>query len=191
LDRRILDAALAEFARTGVRRASVDDIARNAKINRTTLHRRMGPKRQLARAAINYECHRVMAQIAAQIDPTATAGERAAHGFVLTVSAWRAHPLIRAALTVDPDEPLTWLTRDGADILTIATNFVTAQIREGWTTTSGLPAGTDPATVASIIVRLGQSLVLTPDAPPSLGTSQELWDFASTYIAPLVTRSVS
>jgi AcrR family transcriptional regulator len=186
LDQRILTAALTLFARVGIRRASTDDIARQAQVNRKTLHRRFGPKKQLIRAAVTYECRRVLTQIAAQLDSRASVGERAAHGFVLTVSTWRAHPLLRQALSVDPDDALTWLTRDGADILTIATAFVTGQIKQAWPATANLPVHADPETVAAVIVRLEHSLVLTPDAPPILRTNPELWAFARTYVAPLV-----
>jgi AcrR family transcriptional regulator len=186
LDERILHAALTQFAQVGIHRASTDDIARRAQINRTTLHRRFGPKKQLIRAAVTYECRRTLARIAAQLDPRATVAERAAHGFVLTVSTLRAHPLLRQALAVDPDDALTWLTRDGADILTIATSFVTAQIRTASAAITDPVARAHHETISAIIVRLEHSLVLTPDAPPNLKTDAELWAFAHAYIAPLV-----
>ena len=45
----ILEAARAQFVRTGVRRTSGDDIARSAGINRATLYRRVGTKDEIVR----------------------------------------------------------------------------------------------------------------------------------------------
>ena len=188
LDQRILRAALTLFTRVGIKRASTDDIARHAQINRTTLHRRMGPKHQLTRTAITYECRRVLAHIAGQLDPTAALSDRIAHGFVLIVPTIRAHPLLRQALAADPDDTLLWLTRDGGDILTLATDVLATHIRQTWSATPDTATVPDPRPVAAILIRLVHSLILTPDAPPHLRTNQDLWDFARTHLMPPLER---
>ena len=43
-ERRIIDAASSEFVRSGVRRANIDRIARDAGVSRSTLYRRFPSK---------------------------------------------------------------------------------------------------------------------------------------------------
>lgn len=185
LDQRILHAALTQFTRVGIRRATTDDIAHRAQINRKTLHRRIGTKDQLVRAALTYECHRQLAHIATQLDPTQPPHEQAAHAFALAVTALRTHPLLRRALATDPDDTLTNLTRATPDLLTTATNLVANHLH---TTTRDQLTHPEPHTTAAVIVRLAHSLALTPAAPPNLNTYPELLTFARTYIPQLTTN---
>jgi AcrR family transcriptional regulator len=184
LDQRILRTAITQFTRVGIRRATTDSIARHALVNRTTLHRRIGTKDQLVRAALTYECHRQLAHIATQLNPTQPPREQTAHGFALTVTTLRTHPLLRRALATDPDDTLTSLTLATTDLLTTATRLIATHIH---TTTRSQPTHTDPNTAAAVIVRLAHSLVLTPAAPPLLNTYPELLTFARTYITQLTT----
>jgi AcrR family transcriptional regulator len=48
----ILDAALAEFERHGVRRVALDDVARRAGVSRTTIYRRFANRDDLMSAVI-------------------------------------------------------------------------------------------------------------------------------------------
>ncbi|RYE75804.1 MAG: TetR/AcrR family transcriptional regulator, partial [Myxococcales bacterium] len=65
-DAEILEAALAQFADTGVRRTSIDDIAQRAGINRVTLYRRFGSREQIVHAAYLQEAARVLGLIDAE-----------------------------------------------------------------------------------------------------------------------------
>lgn len=67
VDVRILEAALEQFVLVGIRRTSADDIARRARVNRTTLYRRMGTKDQIVRAAVLHEVRRLIGVIGAEI----------------------------------------------------------------------------------------------------------------------------
>lgn len=188
VDQRILDAALEQFALVGIRRSSADDIARRAGVNRTTLYRRMGTKEQIVRSAVVHDVRRVLAQIAAEVDAIDDVSDRIAHGFVVTITILREHALLRQVLAADREDTLIWLTVDAGEILQIATAFVATQIQRAWSEL-GLDDDGRAESVAAILVRLVHSLVLTPDAPPELGSIETLHAFALEHIQPLVSRS--
>lgn len=59
----VLDAALALFIESGLRRTTMDDVAGKAGIGRATLYRRFGDKHQLVQAVILRECQQQLALI--------------------------------------------------------------------------------------------------------------------------------
>ncbi|MFE3058012.1 TetR/AcrR family transcriptional regulator [Nocardia sp. NPDC059239] len=182
-DARILDAALGLFAEIGISRASTDDIARAAGINRATLYRRLGAKDDIVRAAMLRETARVLEEISARVDPITDPAERVRTGLAVTVITLRTNRILTKALLVDLDETLPALTTAGAGILELATGFVAERILVA---SPGLPYADE---LAAMIVRLVHSLILTPDAAPNLATEQQLRDFASRQLVPLVLDS--
>ena len=59
----ILDAALVEFERHGVRRVALDDVARRAGVSRTTIYRRFANRANLMAAVIERENAALFADI--------------------------------------------------------------------------------------------------------------------------------
>lgn len=184
-DARILEAAVAQFALIGIRRTSTDDIARRSGVNRTTLYRRLGTKDQIVRAAMSHEVRKVLADIESRLAPITDPLERQLTGFGVTVTALRGNPLLRQLLAVDRDETLAWLTIDAGAALSIATAYVVGTVTE-LRTALDLPDRPPVETVAATIVRVVQSLVLTPDGPPRLSTESEFGAYASTVICSLI-----
>jgi AcrR family transcriptional regulator len=185
VDERILDAALEQFALVGIRRTSADDIARRASVNRTTLYRRMGTKEQIVRSAVLHETRRILTQVAAAIQGIDDVSERITQGFVVSITILRGNPLFRQVLASEREDTLVWLTIDAGETLKIATTFVAAQIRRAWSD-RGLPDDANAEPIAAILVRLVHSLILTPDAPPDLHSTEQLRTFALSYIRPLI-----
>jgi AcrR family transcriptional regulator len=183
---KILDAALGLFAEVGIRRTSIDDIAKRAGVNRATLYRRVGAKEQIVRAAMLRETSRVLGDIVGQLQLLTDEEQRITVGFAVTVTALRTNPILQKALAVDVEETLAAITVDAADVVSLATAFVSDQI----VTTRGRHAThQDAEELAGIIVRLVHSLVLTPDAPPRLRTDAELRAFAARHLVPLISTT--
>lgn len=176
----ILDAALKAFAQLGIRRTSTDDIARAAGVSRVTVYRRFGTKDQLVRAAILHETSRVMAQIAAQVTDAADATERVAVGFALTVTTLREHSILNRIVELDRDQSLVWLTVDSGPVIELTANFIATLMHDDQPTTENTATRLSNA---AILVRLIQSFVLIPDAPPLLRTHDDLLDFARTNLS--------
>src|SRR2546421_12614008 len=80
--RQILDAAVATFQNLGIRRATMDDIARAARLGRATVYRRFPQKGDLVRAALLHELRRVLDDLDRKIATAATLRDRLVEGFV-------------------------------------------------------------------------------------------------------------
>ncbi|WP_040697921.1 helix-turn-helix domain-containing protein, partial [Nocardia vinacea] len=52
---RILDAALVQFSKVGVKKTTIEDVARQAGVDRVTVYRRVGSRDDLVQAVISRE----------------------------------------------------------------------------------------------------------------------------------------
>ncbi len=188
----ILDAAKAQFLRTGVRRTSGDDIARSAGVNRTTLYRRVGTKDEIVRQTYLAETSRVLAVIERAIGPVPSPGTAGFDApayvekfFVVTITQLRTNALLQQLLVIDRDETLAGLTINAAETLTLSSALVADRIGAlrayiGNSTTD------DIEDLAGTLARLAQSLLLTPDAPPRLDSRARMNTYARAVIVPMV-----
>ncbi|CAM3603926.1 TetR/AcrR family transcriptional regulator [Smaragdicoccus niigatensis] len=179
-DARILDAALTLFAEVGIKRTTIDDIAREAGVNRATLFRRMGSKDAIVRAALLREAAHVLDSIGQSVDPIEDDRERVIAGFVTTLVSLRTNTILVKALAVDAAETYVALTRDAGAIIDYAASFVADRILVA------VPQRRDAHLIAAIIARLLHSLVMTPEAAPRLNTEVEMRDFARQQLVPLI-----
>lgn len=157
----ILDAAIATFSRLGIRRATMDDIARAAGLGRATVYRRFPQKSDLIRAALLHELRRFLDDLDDAIAGAPTVRARLEAGFVTGVLGVRAHPLLTRLLATEPQDVLPYLTLDAGPSLAIAGGYLAGHLRAG--VAAGEFEVADPDLVAEIMVRLAHSLVLTPD----------------------------
>lgn len=191
-DAQILRAALEQFALTGVRRTSTDDIARRAGVNRATLYRRLGAKNGIVAAAFLYEAGRVLSVIdsgTGRLGTQPASGEVDAYivrFFTVTLSTLRDNRLLHQLLAVDRDETLRALTVGAADVLELAAAFVAERVemirqRSGGSTDAG-----EIAALSGALARLTQSLLLTPDGPPQVATPDQMAAFAQAVLVPMI-----
>ena len=191
-DRHILQAALDQFALTGVRRTSTDDIARRAGVNRATLYRRLGAKNDIVAAAFRYEAGRVLAQIDAGIgvldtQPTpADVDDYIVRFFTTTLTTLRGNRLLHQLLAVDRDETLRALTIGAADVVELSSAFLAERIRAIRERSGGSTEPAQISALAAVLARLTQSLLLTPDAPPPVQTPDQMRRFAETLLIPMI-----
>ncbi len=188
----ILGAAVEQFVLTGVRRTSADDVARRAGVNRATLYRRVGTKHQIVAAAFLQETGRALARIEAAIGavpPPGTDGFDATayvrRFFSVTLTEVRENPLLQQLMRTDRDETLSGLTAGAGDFIALSSGLVARRIHQlrphvGNTRTDDIEA------VANTMARITQSLLLTPDGLPMLGTARQRRTFADRVVVPLV-----
>lgn len=161
LSTRILDAALAVAAASGLRHLTMEDVARRANVGRMTVYRRFGSKPALVDALAVRECRRCLATIAAALPETAPADERLTTLFTATLQVIREHPLLARLATVEPEALLHELTRDGSAVFRLVRDFLIGVIRRGQE--AGELIDAEPAVLAEVGLRLGASFVLMPD----------------------------
>lgn len=180
---RILDAALALAAASGLRHLTMDDVARRARVGRMTVYRRFGSRMALIDALTVRECRRCLARIASAIAPDAPAGERLAALFTATLQVIHEHPLLERLGRVEPEALLHELGRPGSAVLGLVREFLRGLI------VSGQAAGEliegDPEVLAELAIRLGASFVLIPDTVLPLSDEAATRAAVRDLLAPL------
>jgi TetR/AcrR family transcriptional regulator, repressor for uid operon len=158
--KRILDAALALAAASGLKHLTMDDVARRAGVGRMTVYRRFGSRESLIDALSIREARRCLAAIAAAPDPRDPIDERLADVFVATLKVIREHPLLERLARVEPEALLFELTRDDSAVFRLVREFLIGLISLG----QAEHAPADPPLLAELAVRVGASFVLMPDS---------------------------
>jgi AcrR family transcriptional regulator len=180
---RILDAAFEQFCLIGIRRSSMEDVAKRAKVGRVTIYRRFESKDKLVSALLWRETRIAVAKVEDAVKGVANPEDRFVEGFVAGMRAVRQHPLLTALLTTEPETALPLLTIKGAAGLELARAFMAQEIRRA-RADLGLP-DTDADQVAEIFARLTHSLVLTPPTCLPLDDDQRMREFARRHIVPM------
>ena len=183
---RIMDAALAEYLAHGLRRTSVDDVARAAGLGRATVYRRFATRDELVHAVLAREARRFFAEIAAATQDLSVLSERLIEGFVVGLRIARRQPLLNQLIKTEPDSALPLLTVRGGPLLVVLREFL---VRQLVACADGLPPGVCPQEEAEILVRLVMSLVLTPQTCLPLDDEVRVREFARRCLAPLLTPS--
>ncbi|MFI9388829.1 TetR/AcrR family transcriptional regulator [Kutzneria sp. NPDC052558] len=180
----ILDAAVDELRTYGLRRTSVDNVARRAGLSRATVYRRFENKNVLVQAALVRESARFFGEIVAAIGPLPTVQERLVEGFVVGLRMVRTDALLTRLLVSDPEELVPYLTVRGAGVIAAASEFLVAQYKEVAGRAPGM--GRDPRVLAEMLVRLAISFTLTPGGAVAVEDDDEVRRFAVAYLAPLL-----
>src|SRR5262245_35389594 len=120
---RILDAAFEQFCLVGIRRSSMEDVARRAKLGRVTIYRRFESKEKLVSALLWREIRTAVAKVDAAVHEVTDPELRFIEGFVTGMQAVRSHPLLMAMLNTEPETALPLLTIKGSGGLEFARDF--------------------------------------------------------------------
>lgn len=178
-----LDATSRCFARYGVRRTSVQDVASELGVNRTTVYRQVGNVEQQALLLAARDSHRLLSTLPGRI--TFPIGARSVVDLLATlVREARAHPVMAKMLADERDLIGSFVARDVPELLDRATAafvpLVELAVSSGSAT--GSLARRDPVLLAQWLVRITASLILIE--PP--GT---LEDFLAELLVPALTPS--
>jgi len=160
LNAQIADAALEQFADLGIRRSSMDDVARRAGVSRMTVFRRFGSKDRLVQAVIEREIQRAWAELEQIWATTGTTEQRLLEAFVYAVRFIRDHPVYDRLIRSEPEAVLPLLTIGGDPVLSLYRSIATRWLQSE--ADHGHIAPADLGTAAEVIARLALSLVLTP-----------------------------
>jgi AcrR family transcriptional regulator len=183
--RRILDAALEQFELFGLRRSTVEDVAKRAGLARVTIYRRFPTKHDLMVAVIVREARRAFAEVDAAVSRVDGVEQRIVEGFVATLTLARHHPLLRRLLSTEPEVVLPYFTLQGGPVLAAARTYLADHIRRAQR--HGDVPRFDPEPVAEMLVRVAQSFLLTPESVIPIDNDRKVRAFARAYLAPIVT----
>lgn len=181
---RILAAAIEQTEDFGLRRFTIDDVARRVGLSRVTIYRHFPKKDQLVEAVILHELRRFLRAIDEAVTPYDTLEERLVEGFVFALTFLREHRLLDRLLRTEPEFILPYLTVRAGPILAAGRAFIAGFARreagEG-----GLPLSDDEIDgISELLARAVLSFVVTPESVLGLRTKADIRRFAEHYLAP-------
>jgi AcrR family transcriptional regulator len=156
-----LDAAARCFARHGIGRTSVQDIAREARVERTTVYRQVGNVPSVVRLLTARELHRLLESLPDHL--TGLHGPEVVVDLLATVIRYgRQHPVLAKVLADEPELIGPYLVQEVPAFIDLVAVAATPLLRAAMD--AGELARRDPALVAQLLVRLCVPLLLAP--PP-------------------------
>lgn len=183
---RILAGAVEQIEDFGVRRFTVDDLARRLGVSRVTIYRRFEKKSRLLEAVLLYELNRILREIDAAVADCKTLEERLVEGFVASLLVLRGHRLLNRLMRTEPELILPLLTVGGAPVIAASREFA-SRFARGEAAREGVELDEERLEVLSeLFARAILSFVLTPQSAVSMETAEEARSFARRYLAPVL-----
>lgn len=186
---RILGATLEQAELVGMRRITMEDVARRSGVGRATLYRRFPTKAALIDAIVLAEARRYFDGHTQACANAATLEDRLVYGTVFTVTFLREHALLKKLLRTEPEALLPSLTIDAGPILDFATDRSAAELRaELYGTAKTTPEQERHLrTVAELHTRLTLSFIVTPHTAINLATIEDTRAYVRRYLLPMIT----
>jgi len=186
----ILDAALVEFDRHGIRRVALDDVARRAGVSRTTIYRRFANKDELIAAVIDRENAKLFDDIAEELKNARPQSNYYVEAFTSAMLLSREHRVLHH-MSIDEPAMSLQLARLHYDA---AVTRIEAALRVIFPPGFAERQGPDVVReLADSIWRYALMLLLVPSADP-IETADEIRAFATKHFLPSLPealRSVS
>jgi AcrR family transcriptional regulator len=179
---KILSGALAQFEDFGIRRTTMEDVARRVGMSRVTIYRRFSNKDALIEAVLLRECARFFVALDAAVAELPTTDERLVEGFAFTLEFLRNHVLLGRLLATEPEALVSHLTLDAGPIVRTAREFLADRL--GREVSEGRLEPLDVEVAGELLVRLVLSFLLTPESIVQLDGPQAARDFARRHLAP-------
>ncbi len=189
LTARVLDAALEQFQLAGLRRSSMEDVAKRAGVSRVTIYRRFPQKDRLVEAVLLRECRRLVDDVGALIKPLRSIEERVEESFVFLLRRLHSHPLATRLLALEPEDLVLYMTIKAGPAIALGTEFIAGLIRNAQREGSLPPY--EARNVAEVLARMAHSLFLTPQGGTPLGTDRQARAFARGTILPILLRDAA
>ena len=145
---RVAAAALAQFAEFGIRRSTIDDVARRAGASRVTVFRRFENKQRLVEVVVAREIRRAVAEFTRVWEGGESLEQRLLQGLSFSVHLVSGHPLFDRLLRSEPEVLLPLLTVDGGPVLELYRSLIAELIRAE--IHAGRAATPDPDRVAEV-----------------------------------------
>lgn len=176
----ILDAAVVEFEQHGFRRVALDDVARRARISRTTIYRRFSNKDQLIAAVIERENVRLFADIAAQLKSAGPQSNYYVEAFTLSILKFRRHRVLDRMLTDEPGLVIEIAGQHYGAAIERMAEALRVIFPDGFAERIGEDAVNE---LADTILRYAAMVLLLPSAQP-LETADDIRAFARQHFLP-------
>jgi TetR/AcrR family transcriptional repressor of uid operon len=184
---RLLDTAYQHFCRMGIRRSTMEEVARRAGVSRVTAYRRFATKDALVKHVIRREFRRYFDEFLVEMQQGATAADRVVLGFAGSLHAIRRNPLIGGLMVTEPEVLIPSIVGDGGLMLGTVQRFVAGQLRQEQHA-GNIGADVDVELVAELMTRLCCSFLVTPSFVVDLDDTEQLRTLARRFLIPMLGR---
>jgi AcrR family transcriptional regulator len=186
---RILAATLEQAELVGIRRTTMEDVARRSRVGRATLYRRFPTKAALIDAVVLAEARRYLEGSAQARSHATTFEDRMVYSTVFSVTFMREHALLKKLLRTEPETILPSLTVDAGAILDYAAEHSVGLLRTELygTATTTQAQERHLRTVAELHTRLTLSFIVTPHTSINLATIDDTRAYVRNYLMPMIT----
>jgi AcrR family transcriptional regulator len=182
-DRRedLLAAAARRFVAVGIRKTTMEDIAREATAGKATLYRHFANKDAVIDALLEREAARLDRRLRAAVEEHEEAARRLEAAFVAGVEFFVDHPVLTKGRDEEPGILLPRITANGGPLVRRGMELFTALIAEG--IDAGELRQVDPAAAAEVIMRLILSYFSFPPMHVRVDDPAEASAFAHALVA--------
>ncbi|MFZ0904118.1 MAG: TetR family transcriptional regulator [Mycobacterium sp.] len=186
---RILRTAQEQFELVGIRRTSMEDIARQCGVGKATLYRRFPTKDAVVDAVVLREVQRYLDGNDVARSHGDTFEERLINGVVFTVEFVRGNALLNKLRSTEPETILRSLTVDADPIIDWASEVSAALLAAELfpDTTPTKAQRRQLLTAGELQTRLTLSFALTPHTTIDRSTPAGLRAYVLDFILPLIT----
>ncbi|WP_238014464.1 helix-turn-helix domain-containing protein [Dactylosporangium sp. AC04546] len=185
---RLLDAAYEQFCRMGIRRSTMEEVARRAGVSRITAYRRFATKDALVEQVVRREFRRYFDQFLVDIVQAETVADRVVLGFVSALQAIRRNPLIGGLMSAEPELVIPSMISDGGRTQGTVQRFVAGQLRSEQHAGT-ISAGVDVELVAELWTRISSSFLITPSQIVDLDDDEQLRAIARQFLVPMLSQA--
>lgn len=182
IEDRAVDALLRCVARHGLAKTTVADIAREAECSPAMLYRYFGTRQGVVSAAVRAETARVVRVIHTTADAATSLEDAVVAMLLVGGRELGEHPALRFVADFEPELLLPYLTFGGGDqfLCAAADALAPALVRF---------LGPDATRGAEWVARIALSLWLSPSAPVSLSSRDDLHRYVRAFVLPALERS--
>ncbi|MCX2728741.1 helix-turn-helix domain containing protein [Saccharopolyspora sp. NFXS83] len=182
---RVLDAAYEQFCRLGLRRSTMEDVARRAGVSRITVYRRFTTKDALVEQVVRREFRRYFDRFRTDVRGAETVADRVVLGFASALRAIRRNPLIGGLMEVEPEVVLPSMINDGGRTMATVRRFLAGQLRREQS--AGHVSGdVDVELVAELMVRVSASFLVIPSELVDLDDDEQVRAVAERFLVPML-----
>lgn len=182
----ILDAALVEFDRHGIRRVALEDVARRAGVSRTTIYRRFANRDDLVAAVMDRENARLFADIAEEVKSARPQSNPYVEAFTAAMLRSRSHRLLNRMLLDEPALSLELARRHYGAAVGRLEQALQVIFPPGFTDRVGADAVHE---LAENIWRYAMMLLLLPSGEP-VETAEQIRAFATRHFLPSLPEAL-
>ena len=173
-----LDAAAVVVRRRGWSGTSLQDVAREAGVDRTTIYRRLGPKHNVFRLVAAREVHHLI-QRAIEVALSGQPGpELVVELLATSIEYCQENPVISKLIDDEPEMIAGFLARGVPDVIERFRSTLAPVLGMGMDL--GAVARRNPTIVTDWIVRMGLSVIVTPP-------EGDLREFLAEVLMPVLT----